>query len=66
MGYGVGYRTYHTSVVRGVVTKELGINTPKMLDEATLALDDLIGSPEGISNSSVTNKIVGIHLTSFD
>ncbi|CAH0039587.1 unnamed protein product, partial [Clonostachys solani] len=46
MGYGVGYRTYHTSVVRGVLTKELGINTPKMLNEASLALDDLIGSPE--------------------
>jgi len=47
MGYGVGHRTYHTSVVKGPVTQNIVPKTPEMLDEATLALDDLIGSPKG-------------------
>ncbi|GKT88318.1 hypothetical protein Ct61P_06168 [Colletotrichum tofieldiae] len=46
MGYGVGHRTYHTAVVRNVVTKEISRKTPDMLDEACLAFDDLIGSPQ--------------------
>ena len=47
MGYGVGHRTYHTSVVRGPVTKDIVRKTPDMLDEASLAFDELIGSPDG-------------------
>ncbi|KAJ4212369.1 hypothetical protein NW759_011757 [Fusarium solani] len=45
MGYGVGHRTYHTSVVRGPITKGIPTKTPMMLEEATLAIDQYIGSP---------------------
>lgn len=47
MGYGVGNRTYHTQVVRGPITKDIGSKTPLMADEAFLALGDLIDSPTG-------------------
>jgi hypothetical protein len=47
MGYGVGHRTYHTSVVRGPITKGIPTKTPMMLEEATLAIDQYIGSPPG-------------------
>lgn len=47
MGYGVGHRTYHTPVVRGPITKDIGYKTPMMVDEASSAFDDLIGAPEG-------------------
>ncbi|KAH7020713.1 cytochrome P450 [Microdochium trichocladiopsis] len=46
MGYGVGHRTYHTSVVKGPVTKKINEKTPDMIDEASLALDELFGAPE--------------------
>ena len=47
MGYGVGHRTYHTSVVRGLITKGIPVKTPMMLEEAMLAIDQYIGSPPG-------------------
>ena len=47
MGYGVGHRTYHTQVVRGPITKEIVTKTPIMVDEASRAFDDMIGSPQG-------------------
>jgi hypothetical protein len=52
MGYGVGHRTYHTPVVKGVITKKIPAMTPDMVDEASLAFDDLIGKPEGSSCQS--------------
>ncbi|KAH9895453.1 cytochrome P450 [Xylariomycetidae sp. FL2044] len=42
MGYGVGHRTYHTAVVRGPVTQSIPGWTPDFLDEAQLALDELV------------------------
>lgn len=47
MGYGVGHRTYHTPVVKGVLTKMIAAKNPIMVEEASMAFDDLIGSPEG-------------------
>ncbi|KXJ91615.1 cytochrome P450 [Microdochium bolleyi] len=46
MGYGIGHRTYHTAVVKGPVTRKINAKTPDMIDEATLAMDDIFGSPE--------------------
>ncbi|KAL7619405.1 hypothetical protein AAE478_009944 [Parahypoxylon ruwenzoriense] len=48
MGYGVGHKTYHTQVVRGPITKDIGPKTPMMVEEASLAFADLIGLPEGL------------------
>lgn len=64
MGYGVGHRTYHTSVVRGPVTKDIVRKTPDMLDEASLALDDLIGYPKG-RNPENTSELVFLFLFLF-
>jgi hypothetical protein len=47
MGYGVAYRTYHTQVVRGPITKDIGLKTPIMVEEATMAFKELIGVPKG-------------------
>lgn len=58
MGYGVGHRTYHTVVIKGPVTKKIGEKTPIMIDEATLALDDLFGKPEG-TPLSILSSISG-------
>ncbi|KAH6682152.1 cytochrome P450 [Plectosphaerella plurivora] len=57
MGYGVGHRTYHTQVVRGPITKAIGPKTPLMVDEASLALDDLIGSPNDWTPISLYDTI---------
>jgi len=51
MGYGVGHRTYHVSVIKGPVTKKINIKTPDMIEEISLALDELLGAPEGEEQS---------------
>ncbi|KIX10708.1 uncharacterized protein Z518_01792 [Rhinocladiella mackenziei CBS 650.93] len=45
MGFGVAFRTYHTPVVRIQLTQSLKTHIPAMMDEMSLALDDMIGSP---------------------
>lgn len=49
MGYGVAWRAYHTPVVRIQLTQSIKTYTPAMLDEMSLSLSDLIGSPSGKS-----------------
>lgn len=48
MGYGVGHRTYHTSVVRGPMTQNIPKRSHIMLDEIKQSFTDLIGSPGGL------------------
>lgn len=48
MGYGVGHRTYHTPVVKGTITKQITLKHEDMLDEASLAFNDLIGKPDSV------------------
>lgn len=52
MGYGVGHRTYHTPVVRGVLTKMITTKNPIMVEEASMAFEDLIGTPEGLCSGT--------------
>jgi hypothetical protein len=64
MGYGVAHRTYHTAVVRGPITKDLPIKTDLMVDEAQLALSELIGDPAGtIEFCDVNGKKKQLQLT---
>lgn len=51
MGYGVGYRTYHTSVVRGSLTQSINTKVPAMLEEIVDSFDTQIGMPTGRSAS---------------
>lgn len=53
MGYGVGHRTYHTSVVRGPITQSINAWTPLLYNEAGLALDDLIRCEGGMALEEV-------------
>ncbi|KAK5102937.1 hypothetical protein LTS08_003739 [Lithohypha guttulata] len=46
MGWGIGYRTYHTPVIRVQLTQSLKTRVPLMLGEIQQALDELIGSPQ--------------------
>lgn len=54
MGYGVGHRTYHTSVVRGTITKAIPPKTPIMLDEAKHAINHYFGTPSGEASALFT------------
>lgn len=47
MGYGVAFRTYHTPVVRIQLTQSLKNHIPAMVDEMSLSLGEMIGTPLG-------------------
>lgn len=66
MGYGIGHRTYHTPVVRGIITKQLTPKTGIMVEEASLSFDDIIGQPKGSSgrtNRPIIWKLIPLDLT---
>jgi hypothetical protein len=46
MGWGIGYRTYHTPIVRTKLTSSIKGHVDLMTTEIRSALDDLVGAPQ--------------------
>lgn len=55
-------RYLHTSVVRGPITRAIPNKTPMMVDEATLAIGQYIGSPSGSSTVPLSASAIVLRL----
>jgi hypothetical protein len=57
MGWGIGYRTYHTPIVRTKLTSSIKSHVGLMTTEIRAALDDLIGASEDYTPCSIYDTI---------